>query len=90
MIINNPTVHRIDTLVSGKKISILPKLDNQEFDIGNDSAKALMESLKKRYPAISFGATKAKEEDVKQEEKPVSQSQESAKPHQNHGKGKSK
>lgn len=67
--INNPTVHRIDTLVDGKKLSILPKTNNQQFDISGSSAEKLKERLTTRFPAVNFGskkeATKPEQETAK-------------------------
>lgn len=54
--INNPTVHRIDTRVDGKKISILPNTAGQEFNIEGEAAEKLKDRLFKRYPAINFDA----------------------------------
>lgn len=74
LVINNPTVNQIDTIVDGKKISIKAKTNGQEFDIAKESEAFIKNRFAARFPAVTFGnlaagfkADKESQEEAKKE-----------------------
>lgn len=69
LVINNPTVNQIDTIVDGKKISIKAKTNGQEFDIAKESEAFIKNRFAARFPAVTFGKIANKNEPAKEPEK---------------------
>ncbi|MBE0505910.1 MAG: hypothetical protein IBX50_04210 [Marinospirillum sp.] len=71
LIINNPTVNKIDTRVGARQIHILPKQSGQQFEMTDQESKVLQARLKSRYPAITFGSKVAEPAPAKPDPEPV-------------------
>lgn len=55
LIVNNPSVNKIDIVNRGQRLSIKAKQNGQKLDVSDEQAKTLRDSLKKSHPYLTFG-----------------------------------
>ena len=54
LIVNNPSVNKIEIVNRGRRLTINAKQTGQKLDVEADKAKALQDSLKKSHPYLTF------------------------------------
>lgn len=60
MIVNNPSVHRLEIASQRLPLTIMPQQNGQRLDIEGEAADLLKARLSKEYPYLTFGDEEAK------------------------------